>query len=127
MRSTVLYERHSEGREYVEVSGSFAPASTGTPTALKGKGFTVVCNSAGVFTLTFQNDYADLVDVTGSIQLATPADLKFQPGTYTAPTSSAKATLVVNALAVATPTDIAANANNRVNFRCTFRKGAVTP
>jgi uncharacterized membrane protein YebE (DUF533 family) len=129
MRSNILYEKKAHGREYVDLEGSFAPngGSALVATANKGKGFTVARTTNGVFTITFLADYVDLVCATATLQLATATDVVPQVGTYTAPTATANATLVISTLVAATATDVAADANNRVNFRCTFRKGSVTP
>lgn len=129
MRTTILYEPNAEGRDYVYVDGSFAPNSTSAvdSTSNKGKGFTVARSDVGVFTLTLTNDYLDLVSATATAQLATAADIVPQFGTYTAGTATAQATLVLRLNAGATPTDVSANANNRVNFHLVFRKSSVTP
>lgn len=130
MRSQILNEVKTPGRDYVAVYFSFAPngSSAISSTGNKGRGVdSVARTSAGVFTLTLSADYADLVYAAATVQLATAADMHAQIGTYTAPTASANATLVVRTIAVATETDIAANANNRVNVKLVFRKSSVTP
>lgn len=129
MDVTDLNELLAEGREYVLVGGSFAPngASAIVATSNRGKGFTVARTSAGLFTVTFTNDYMALVAAWATVGLAVAADMHAQIGTYTGPSGTTAATLTIRTIAVATETDIAADANNRVNFGCLFRKNTLTP
>ena len=126
----------AEGREYVDVEGSFPPngssavTTTYSTTGLKGRGLaSVVRTSAGLFTLTFQQQYADLVNFTCSLQLASGGDQIVQMGTYTAPTGTTGAVVQIRVwdISGAAVDDIAANANNRIHWRATFRKTSVTP
>lgn len=94
------------------ISGSFAPAGTGAVTAVKGRGFTVARSGAGVFTITLDRIYQDLISANACVQLATAADMAAQIGSY----SKANRTLVIRTVVAATETDIAADANNRVHF-----------
>ena len=82
----------------VQLQGSFAPAGTGAPTAVKGTGFSVARTSAGLFTVTLQDKYQHLIAGDVQIQLATGADLKGQLGTIDV--ASAK-TVQIRVLAVA--------------------------
>jgi hypothetical protein len=103
---------------HVEVGGSWAPngASAIVATSNRGKGWTVARTGTGQFTITFSDRYPKLISATATAQLATPADIVPQVGTYDA---TAK-TLIVTLLAAAVATDVAVNANNRVNFRVLF-------
>jgi hypothetical protein len=83
----------------------------------------VARTSAGLFTLTFDAKYNDLVDANATCQMAAATDIKAQIGTYTA----ASKTLTIRTIAVATETDVAANANNRVNFICIFDNSSRKP
>lgn len=106
------------GRNKVVIQGSFAPDTANPPTSVKGSGIaSVVRSAAGRFLVTFQDSYPDLESVVVTTQLAAAADMTAQAGTYDA---TAK-TLIIRTLVGAVETDIAANANNRVNFVCTFR------
>lgn len=110
-------------RETKVLSGSFAPDTANAPTDLRGKGFSVARVSAGLFRITFEAKYVDLVAALAHLQLAAGADQFTQIGAYTA----ANRTLDIRVWdrsggAVA---DVAADANNRVNFRCYFTKGKV--
>lgn len=106
------------------IMGSFAPngASAVDPTQTKGRGFTVARTGAGVFTISFDDIFVDFLAFDASVQLSAIADLKAQFGAFTVGTATTKSTLVLNILAVAVATDIAANAQNRVHFRAWFRK-----
>lgn len=131
-RTEILYEKLASGRDYVDVDMSFAPngASAVAATSVKGKGiYSVARTSAGLFTITFSCDYVALVCATGTLQLATGDDKYIQFGTFTAPTSSARGTMTVRVwdASGAAETDVAANANNIIHCRFTFRKSSVTP
>ena len=104
--------------ETVLLTGSFAPAGTGAVTDVKGRGFTVARTGVGEFTITLRQKYNHLLAAVAGVQLASAADMAPQFGSYDA---SAK-TLVLRTQAGATPTDIAANANNRVHFTLAFQK-----
>ena len=113
------------GKRYVIVAGSFAPNTAGTidNTSNKGKGFTVAYGgSTGLFTVTFTDKYADLISITVSSQLATAADSCMNAGTYNA---SAR-TLVLRNYTGGSLANIAADANNRVNFIAVFRNTSIT-
>ena len=111
----------------IEVGGSFAPngASAIDQTQNKGNttGWSVAYTSAGTYTITFTDKWtAAPIAIVGSLQLAAADDKFLQAGTFTAATNTTAATLVLRVWDVsgAAATDVAANANNRVNFRCTF-------
>lgn len=112
----------TEGRETVVVAGSFAPAGTGAVTDQRGVGFSVAYTSTGLFTITLEGKYNQLNCAMATIQMASATDLVPQFGAYTAPTATAAGTITLRTNAAATPTDIAANAANRVNFMLVFRK-----
>lgn len=110
---------------YIVVAGSFAPNAGSAVSAAsnKGKGWTVARTSAGLFTITFDAKYTSLVSAVATAQLATAADINAQVGSYVA----ASKTLTIRTIAVATETDVAANANNRINFICVFDNSARLP
>jgi hypothetical protein len=107
----------------IALSGSFAPAGTGAPTASKGAGFTATRTGVGAFLLTFDQPYNHLVAATGNLQLAAAADSVVQFGNYDA---TAK-TLVVRVLTAGVAADVAADANNRIHFDLTFKNSAALP
>lgn len=106
----------ARGKKHIDIDGSFAPAGTGAVTAPKGAGFTVARTDVGEFTVTFESKYVDLVKCGAWLQLAAAADHGAQCGAYDA----SAGTLIIRTQVGATETDVAANANNRVNFSCTF-------
>jgi hypothetical protein len=60
--NTPQYERHAgHGQDLVEVTGSFAVATDGTVSAVKGRGFSVARTSAGLFSITLDRIYPELV------------------------------------------------------------------
>lgn len=112
---------------YVVVPGSFAPnaGSAIVATSNKGKGWTVARTSAGLFTITFDAKYVDLIYFDAGLQLAVGDDKYCQPGTYTA--ASKTMTVRVWDISGAAETDVAANANNRINFLAVFDNSSRKP
>lgn len=104
------------------VVGSFAPAGTGAVTNTKGAGFTVARTGVGAYLVTLTDRYFDLVAGGATAQLATPAGRAALVGTYDATAGTVVISVVDEAGA---PADIAANANNRVNFVLWFRNSNV--
>ena len=130
-RTEILYEKLAHGRDYVDLDMSFAPngSSAVAASSIRGKGvFSVARTAAGLFTVTFTSDYAALVSGRITVQITGDAtDLCPQLGDFTAGTSSARPTLKCRLMTATTPTDLAADANNRVHLMLTFRKSSVTP
>lgn len=112
MTSRMTQELKATGREQVFMAGSFAPAGTGAPTDLRGKGFTVARTAVGTFVLTLDRVFSKLISGEATLQLAASADSQAQLGTVDL---TAK-TVVIRILTAGSDADIAANANNRVNF-----------
>ena len=105
---------------------SWAPngSSAVDQTSIKGRGVTSVTrNSAGVFTVLLQDVYPTLLAAVATAQLATAADIVAQVGTSTL-TANGKS-IVVTLLAAATATDVAANADNRVNLLLILKNSSV--
>jgi hypothetical protein len=105
---------------------SWAPngSSAVDQTTIKGRGVTSVTrDSAGVFTVALQDVYPTLLAAFATAQLATAADIVAQVGTSTL-TANGKA-IVVTLLAGAVATDVAANANNRVNLLLILKNSGV--
>tara|TARA_R110002126_G_scaffold15876_2_gene64450 strand:- start:1073 stop:1435 length:363 start_codon:yes stop_codon:yes gene_type:complete len=99
------------------IAGSFAPAGTGAITAVKGSGFSAARTNAGEITITLTEKAVELVAALGSIRVSTAADMDVQFGDYVA----ASKTLILRTQAGATPTDIAADADNVVSFQLVIR------
>ena len=105
---------------------SWAPngSSAVDQTSIKGRGVASVARTAqGVFTVTMQDVYPTLLAAVATAQLATAADIVAQVGTSTL-TANGK-TIVVSLLAGATATDVAADANNRVNLLLILKNSSV--
>lgn len=103
----------------VRIAGSFAPNNTSAvdQTTIKGDGIASVARSdVGKFTVTLSDAYSDYEHVGASLQLVSVADLVPQIGAVDVVTAK---TIVINILAHATPTDIAADAASRINFEIT--------
>ena len=115
----------SRGKGYTVISGSFAPDSANTPTAVKGAGFTVVWTSTGTFTITFDEKYYDLISANATLQLASADDKFVQVGTYTAASKTLVIRCLDNNAGTISVADITANANNRINFHCVFKNSAI--
>lgn len=115
----------SRGKGYTVISGSFAPngASALDSTATYGAGFTVARTSTNLFTITFDEKYYNMISANATLQLATAAGQFAQVGTYTA--ASKTLTIRVCDSAGLAGTDVAANANNRINFHCVFKNSAI--
>lgn len=61
-QNSTEYERHAgAGQTWVECFGSFAVATDGTVSATKGRGFTAARTSAGLFTITLDRIYPELL------------------------------------------------------------------
>lgn len=120
-----LYDVMTVARDRVVIAGSFAPAGTGAVTDVKGVGFSVARSGVGVFTITFDRTYPDLECAIVSTQLATPTGDVTNVGDY----SAANGTLVLDHWDISggAAADIAANANNRINFLCVFKNTSGLP
>ncbi len=104
----------------VKIEGSFAPNGSSALVASStfGKGFSVAYTSTGLFTITLTDKYKKMIAANLTAQLSAAADIKLQLGTVDVVTAK---TIQIRSLAVATLTDIAANANNRVHFSLTLQ------
>lgn len=124
MSNKTLDRVRARGKGYVAISGSFAPAGAGiTAGSTKGAGYSVAYTAAGTFTVTFEDSYKDMVSATATLQLATAADQLVQVGTY----SAANKTLVIyvwDISSCALSNNVAADANNRINFHVVFKNVA---
>lgn len=107
------------GRKKRCLAGSFAPDTANAPTTVRGSGFSVVRTSAGLFTITFANTYGELVSATSTLQLAATDNFMAQVGSYVAADRTLEIRVIDDAGAGQVQ-DVAANANNRVNFVCVF-------
>lgn len=115
----------SLNRETVRIEGSFAPNGTSAVSASsrQGLGWSVVRSGVGVFTVTFTDKFASVIKASANLQLAASADSAAQVGTIDL---SAK-TMVIRVITAGSDADIAADANNRINFEVVFRNSSAVP
>ncbi len=112
-------------KDLIIIAGSFAPNGSSAISAAskKGRGWTVAYTSTGLYTITFGNVFPHLISFVPGLQHPTAVDLTIQAGVYTA----ASKTITVTTLAVATPTDVAADANARIHFIAIFANTTQIP
>ena len=103
----------SETNRSTLIAGSFAPAGAGSPTDLRGVGFTVSRVSQGLFRVTTTRKARTLVSGVVGIQL--DASTSLIPSLVdVSPTTGVYDIHVVDA--ADTAQDVAAHASNRINF-----------
>ena len=114
--------------ETVIVAGSFAPngSSAVSASSRKGRGWSVARTSAGLFTVTFGEKYNNLISAVATLQLVTASlDSWFaQVGAYVAASKTLQIRVVDEAAAAV---DVAADADNRINFICVFSNTSLIP
>lgn len=123
MAGRTFDQRMVLGKKRYDIDLTFFPDTANPPTvnANQARGVaSVVRNSAGVFTITLEDAYLRLVSKNASVQLSSAADLKAQFGDISNLGTTTPVTVVVRLLAVATPTDMAADANNSVSVQLCF-------
>jgi hypothetical protein len=105
----------------------FFPAGTGNPTTtaqdIKGVASIVRNGTAGEWLITLQDSYKRLLSAQATIQMASATDLVPQFAAIANVGTTSPVTLLLRANAGATPTDIAANANNSVSVTLLFDDG----
>ena len=126
--NSVQHERHAgSGQDLVTVIGSFAVATDGTVSAVKGRGFTVASGASGTFTVTLDRAYPELVCGMVGWESSTYSDGGAQSGGYVAATGVLTVhTYDEDAAGVRTNVDPAVA--GRINFRLELTKysGQVT-
>jgi hypothetical protein len=111
------------------ISGRFFPNGTSTsPLPFVGEGIASVVRtaSAGVFTVTLLDSYAQLISATADVQHVTAADLEPQYGAFANLGTSEPVSFTLRVLAGSTGTDITANADSSVMFQVLFNDSGVT-
>lgn len=113
-------------RDVVQIKGSFAPngSSALVTTLNEGLGWTAAYTSTGLYTITLDTAYVALVSASLVLQHVTAVDLKLQLGVVDVVTAK---TVQIRSVAVATVTDVAANANNRIHFCLELRNSSLLP
>lgn len=110
------------------ISGRFFPNGTSTSAlTFVGKGVASVVRtaSAGVFTVTLLENFAQLISATATVQHTTAADLVAQFGAFSNLGTSTACSFTIRVLAGATGTDITANADSSVFFQLVFNDSGV--
>ncbi len=104
----------------------FFPQGASSPTysAQDTKGAASINLSAtGTWLITLQDSYKRLLSAQATIQVSAATDLVPQFGDVTGLGTSSPVTLILRANAGATPTNIAANANNSITVTLIFDDG----
>ena len=118
--NTMQYERHAgSGQDLVEVVGSFAVATDGTVSDVKGRGLSVARDSAGVFEVTLDRMYPELVSGSVTWESSTYSDGGCQSAGY------ADGVLTVHTYdedAAGVRTNVDPAVAGRVNFRLSLTK-----
>ncbi len=78
-------------------------------------------SNAGEFTVTLEDSYRIPLSIQAQVQHTTAVDLKAQIGNISNVASATPITFIVRLLAVATGTDMTANANSSVFVQCRFK------
>ncbi len=113
-----------QGPNTLNIQFKFFPAGNSGTTALTVAGdrkmvSSVVRNgSAGEYLVTMADSFRNVM-IFAQVQMAAATDLKAQIATISNENTSTPLTFIVRALAVATPTEIAANANNCIHVYMT--------
>ena len=104
------------GKNRVIYSGAFKPngSSAVANSSNKGKGWTVARTSTGLFTVTINSVLGQIDSVVASLQLATADDKYVNVGTIVV--ASKTFILHVWDISGGAVADVAANANNWINF-----------
>ncbi len=117
------------GPKIKEIEFTFFPQGSSTTPLTRANGFLKtdggVANvtrtgTAGTFLVTLDNSYRDVIGHQGTVRLNAAADLKVAFGAFSNLGTSSPVTFTVYLLAVATPTDLAANTNNAVSCLIRF-------
>ena len=119
--ASMIFPMSALHRGYVTVAGSFAPNGVSAVAAgsNEGVGFSVARTSTGLFTITFDRIYPELVGAMATLQLHTAADKFVQVGDYVKASKTIQIRVWdVSDTAVA---DVAVSAYNRINFCFTFK------
>jgi hypothetical protein len=112
------------GKKTAIIAGSFAPNGTAPVAASsrRGLGFTVARSDTGVFTVTLSKPFNKILSATASLQLASAAVGFCTIGA----TSPSAGTIVINVHNETAYADVAADANNRINFFFVLKNASST-
>lgn len=124
MADKIFYDVQARNQGVKILTFSFKPADTSAPTGLAGRGVaSVVRDDAGDFTVTLEDAYPALLSGHLTLGLNADTDLVASFGAIDVVTAK---TVKIRLLTDATPTDLAANANNIVFVTLFLRNTSVT-
>jgi hypothetical protein len=118
------------------IEGTFYPQGNSTTPMTRANGLLVTdggvtsvtrTGTAGTYTVQLDDSYRKVIGHQATVRLATPADIKVIFGPFLNLASASDVSFTLVALAVATPTDIAANADNAISFVVNFSDSTVRP
>lgn len=128
MANRIMYDLQCLNRDIVVMAGSFAPNGSSAVSAASNKGFgwSVARSGAGTFTITLQDSYQYLLAAQANLQLASADDKMCVIGS--SDVASAKTVVIfVQDVSDNSATDVAADANNRINFVLYLANSSQTP
>jgi len=116
------YHHWSLNRDTVKVCGSFRPngSSAVSSTYFKGNGWSVARAGTGLFTITFSEKWPELICAIASVREAAGAPTYVQFGDYVAASKTLQLRIMQEAAGTTAAADLASDADNVVNFECTF-------
>lgn len=124
--SSVLHLVEALGTGYTVIAGSFSPngSSAVSSASVKGAGFTVARTSAGLFTVTFRDNFPALVAYGAHLGLATGDDKFAQVGLIDVVGASAAKTMKIRVwdISGAAETDVSAATGNVISFWLVVKK-----
>lgn len=130
----MLHEMKARQKGLVTIAGAFRPngGSAIDNTLNKGVGYTVARSGTGVYTVTLESKFVDLVGALAGVRLNALANTFVQPGAIDVVTAK---TFVINAFKVVsagaasdatlTAIDIASHANNWIDFVAFVKRTSV--
>jgi len=124
MSKTTLYDVRADGKALVMVTGRFTVAGA----VSSGIGFTVADSGAGIYTITFDDQYSGFISCMASLEATTTADIDgwtCHTSTYTAGASPTLKVYVYTHAGAGSGLDLA-NVTSFVNFIAVFRNTTVT-
>jgi hypothetical protein len=127
MANRQFHDLQGNGTVHKIIAFAFAPQGASAPVLGEGCNTWVASithSATGQFTITLADKYNALAASSVEIQMNAVTDVQPQWGAIDVVNAK---TLVLNILQSATPTDIAANANNNVHIVLWLRNSTVTP
>jgi len=109
------------------IAGRFFPLDTVTPVNAnnKGKGYTVARTGQGIYLITLDDKYRELIHFGATVQTTLATSWTASFGVYTVPTTPAPATIELRTRQGGTLADLTAGADNSVAFWLTFSNSSV--